>query len=602
MEGHMFLLNIFIFLAAAVISVPVSKKLGFGSVLGYLIAGLAIGPWGLKLITDVHDIMSFAEFGVVLLLFLIGLELEPKKLWSLRVSIFGMGGAQVLLNMLLVTGISFFFLQSLSLSLLIGMAFSLSSTAMALQVLNEKKLMATESGRSAFAILLFQDLAVIPMIAILPLLGTAEISNVDSPAWYQFLKIVLVLAAVILVGRHVVRYLLKQIASLQLREIFTALALLLVVGMATLMTWLHVSMALGAFLAGVLLAESEYRKAIETDIEPFKGLLLGLFFISVGMSIDIGGILKSPLVIFGVSLGIIALKYAVHFFIGRLFKLPKSQIPFFSLVISQVGEFAFVLLGAAQAFNLLAPEISGQLIAITAITMFLTPVMVMSFDQIHKRFFSESKPESDSFETQATPVIIAGFGRFGQIVGRLLYANKISATILDYEPGQIEILRRFGFKVFYGDATRLDLLESAGAHQAQILVIAIDDAEGVLRLADVAKQHFPHLKIYARARNLGQVYDLMDRNIQYIERETFEASLKMGGAILHDMGLPAYQSQLAMHKFRAHNISIIKEIYPIRKDQAEAISRTKQSRLDLEKMFEEEAEILHNKDLGWERF
>lgn len=602
MEGHGFLVNIFIFLAAAVISVPISKKWGFGSVLGYLIAGLVIGPWGLKLITNVEDLLSFSEFGVVLLLFLIGLELEPKKLWSLRVSIFGMGGAQVILNMVLIAGIAYFFVHNVSLALLIGMAFSLSSTAIALQVLNEKKLLKTASGSSAFSILLFQDLAVIPMIAILPLIGTAEISHVDSPAWFQFLKVVATLAAVILVGRFAIRFLLKQIASLQLREIFTALALLLVVGMAMLMTWLHVSMALGAFLAGVLLADSEYRKAIETDIEPFKGLLLGLFFISVGMSIDVGGIVANPLLIFGASLGVMILKYGVHTLIGRFFKLPKSQVPFFALILSQVGEFAFVLIGAAQGFNLLTPGMSAQLIAITAISMFLTPMMVMSFDKIHARFFSTSKPESDSFETQETPVIIAGFGRFGQIVGRLLYANKIGATILDYEPDQIELLRRFGFKVFYGDATRLDLLESAGAHQAKVIVVAIDDVEGSLRLIDVVKQHFPHLKIFARARNLGQVYEMMDRNVHFIERETFEASLKMGGAILHDMGLPAYQAQLAMHKFRSHNLSIIDDVYPVRKDQAASITRTKQARLDLEKMFEEEAEILHNKDLGWERF
>jgi glutathione-regulated potassium-efflux system ancillary protein KefC len=594
MESHGFLISALVFLSAAVVCVPFCKKFGFGSILGYLLAGLIIGPWGLQLITNVEDIMHFSEFGVVLLLFLIGLELEPRKLWSMRLPIFGMGGMQVVLNTLAIAGLAKAFGQSTSVALLAGMGFALSSTAIALQILNEKKLLGSTSGNSAFSILLFQDMAVIPMIAVLPLLGSQVSPAPSENAWMSFAKAVVVLAVVAVLGRWIVQRALRAIAGLHLREIFTSFALLLVIAMAALMQSLHISMALGAFLAGVLLADSEYRHALETDIEPFKGLLMGLFFISVGMSVDIGSIIAHPWLVFGIGFLVMFTKYVIHCVIGKIFYIPRNQIPFFAMVLSQVGEFAFILFGAAKGFGILDERTTGILVAITAVSMLLTPLLVMLYDLIEKRMQkNKPKPQQDTIANERNPVIIAGFGRFGQIVGRLLYANKITATVLDYEPEQIEMLRRFGFKVYYGDATRLDLLESAGAREAKVLVVAIDNVEASLRLVDLARENFPHLKIFVRARNVDHMYELIERKITKIERETFESSLKMGGSVLHYLGLSVPQAETAMRKFREHNIKIIYEMQPHRKDQTALVSRAQQARDDLFKMFEEEAQILH---------
>ncbi|MGE3975779.1 MAG: glutathione-regulated potassium-efflux system protein KefC [Bdellovibrionales bacterium] len=596
-----FLLNALVFLLSAIISVPIFHRLGLGSVLGYLVAGVVIGPWGLKLISNVTDILHFSEFGVVLLLFIIGLELEPKKLWQLRVPIFGMGGAQVLLNTFVFTLLGILLGYSWSVSFLVGMGFSLSSTAIALQVLKEKNQLTTTSGQAAFSILLFQDIAVIAMIALLPILGVSNnASSTGSEKALVALKVFGVLLTVITVGRILLRHILRIIASTHMRDIFTAFALFLVFGMAALMHWLEISMALGAFLAGVLLADSEYRHALETDIEPFKGLLLGLFFISVGMSIDFGSIQNQPFLILALALSVFILKTAVHFAVGRFFRLPKMQLPFFSLVIAQVGEFAFVLFGAAQAFKILSGDIVGVLLATVAFSMLATPFVVKFHDFVIEPFLNPKKERvADTIEEQNNPVIIAGFGRFGQIVGRLLFANKIPATILDHEPDQIESLRRFGFKVYYGDATRLDLLESAGAANAKVLVVAIDNVADNLKLIDLAKQHFPHLTIFARARNVQHVYELLDRKVHLFERETFESSLRLGVDVLKHLGYPAYQAVTASHKFREHNNQMIRDIHPTRKDQVQLVAKAKQAGADLEKMFEEDAMVLKQQEEGW---
>lgn len=602
MNGHSNdFLNLIVFLVSAVICVPISKKIGLGSVLGYLIAGVFIGPHGIKLISNVQETMHLSEFGVVLFLFIIGLELNPKKLWSLRLPIFGMGTAQVLLCTVAFTGVCYLFGMPLSAALLVGMAFSLSSTAMGLQLLNERNAISTASGTANFSILLFQDIAVIAMLSILPLLANNQASETSDIKLLNIVKTIVIILSVLIAGRLLLRPLLRFIAGIHLREIFTAFSLLLVMSMAFLMQSLDISMALGAFLAGVLLADSEYRHALETDIEPFKGLLLGLFFISVGMSVNLQIILESPLLMIGAVLGIFTIKMSIHAGVGFLFKLPTTQLTFFSLVIAQVGEFAFVILGAAQALKIFNKDVSERLITIVALTLLATPLLVLVYDKVVARFFDISgEREPDVIEELENPVIIAGFGRFGQIVGRLLYANKISATVLDHEPDQIELLRRFGFKIYYGDATRLDLLESAGIRKAKILVVAIDNVEENLKLVRLAKEHFPHLKIYARARNIQHVYDLLDLDIELIERETFEASLKMGVEVLRGLGWSAYESVKRAQMFRRHNLDVIKDMHSKRKNEKEFLAKARQAREDLEKMFEEENQLRTQPGTSWD--
>lgn len=608
--SHGFLHSALVFLGCAVLFVPLAHRLGLGSVLGYLVGGLVIGPWGFKLITKVEDIMHFSEFGVVLFLFLIGLELEPKKLWQMRIPIFGMGAAQVGINAGLMMWCGTLIGWSWQASLIAGLGFSLSSTAIALQVLKEKNLMGTQQGHSAFSILLFQDIAVIPMLAILPLLtvgaATAQVASGSSlETSMSLLKVLLVLALVVVGGRYLLRPIMRAIAAAHLREIFTAFALLLVVAMAALMQWMSqwvaLSMGLGAFIAGVLLADSEYRHALETDIEPFKGLLLGLFFISVGMSIDLGVLTREPIVIIGLTLGVFALKFLVHVLLGFIFGVPKSQLPFFSLLIAQVGEFAFVLFAAAKLGGILTEQQAAPLVASAAISMFLSPLFNFLYERfIEPRINKKVKPDSDTIENTKPTVIIVGFGRYGQIVGRMLYANGITATVLDYEPEQIELLRRFGFKVYYGDATRPDLLHAAGATDAKILVVALDGVDDSLKLIDIAKKEFPHLKIFSRVRNVQHLYNVMDREIAGFERETFESSLRLAGKILSSLGWPAHAAWRATNNFRRHNYEMIHDLHKVRNDSDQSTALVKQARIDLEKMFEKEKARLKAQFGGWD--
>ena len=588
--SHGFLYSALVFLACAVLFVPICQKLGLGSVLGYLIGGIAIGPWGFAMIANVEDIMHFSEFGIVLFLFLIGLELEPKRLWSLRVPIFGLGSAQVVLNALIFFGAGILLGYPWQTSAIAGMGFSLSSTAIALQVLKEKNLLQTRAGNSAFSILLFQDIAVIPMIAVLPFLAVAAVATESSAVSLKLmtvLKTAGIIIAAIFVGRLATRPLLRIVAATKLREIFTAFALLLIVAMSALMQAVGLSMGLGAFMAGVLLADSEYRHALETDIEPFKGLLLGLFFISVGMSINVGSVSEHPMAIAALVGAIMLTKFAVHFGLGRILNLGRASTPHFALLIAQVGEFAFVLFASATAAGVLDGKAAAPLIAATAISMLLSPISLAVYDKwIGPILANQAKPEADLIANEHPDVIIAGFGRFGQIVGRLLYANGISATVLDHEPDQIELLRRFGFKIYYGDATREDLLVAAGAREAKILVVAIDNADDCIRLVDLAQKEFPHLKIFARARNVQHVYQLLDRKVEAFQRETFEASLSLGRQVLQGLGWPAHPAWIAANTFRDHNNQILTEMAAVRTDQQELVAKVKRARADLEKMFE----------------
>ncbi|KPJ95275.1 MAG: potassium transporter KefC, partial [Gammaproteobacteria bacterium SG8_11] len=477
MENHNILLDGLIYLGAAVMAVPLAKRLGLGSVLGYLLAGVAIGPWGLQLVTDAQAILHFAEFGVVLLLFLIGLELNPKRLWSMRKPILGLGGSQVLITMLLITLVGIASGISWQTALVAGMGLSLSSTAIALQTMTEKNLLATSAGSRGFSILLLQDIAVIPMLAVIPALGIATASSpAEEAGWFDVLVVLAVIIAIIFVGRFFTRPLFRLIASANSREIFTAFSLFLVIGIALIMQSIEMSMALGSFMAGVLLAESEYRHQLESDIEPFKGLLLGLFFIAVGMSVDFGLLLSQPWLILGLTVGLIVLKSAVLLALARMFKLPVSQHAFFAFVLSQGGEFAFVLFGVATGFAAMPQELADLLIVVVAFSMLTTPLLLIANEKLIEPWFANIDAVPDEvMEAQENPVVIAGFGRFGQIVGRLLHANRIGTTIIDHNPNQIERLRQFGFKVFYGDASRLDLLHAAGLQHARLFVLATDD-------------------------------------------------------------------------------------------------------------------------------
>lgn len=587
---HNLLSNALIYLAAAVLIVPLAKRLGLGAVLGYLLAGVAIGPWGFGLIEEVDDILHFSEFGVVLLLFLIGLELEPKRLWAMRKPIFGSGAAQVLgvAGALALAGL----LAGVDwkVALIAGLGLSLSSTAIALATLDERNLKGTPTGSASFAILLFQDIAAIPMIAVVPLLGVAAAGQADG-GWEQALKVALVIGALVLSGRYLVRPALRAIAKSGLREIFTAFSLLLVIAIALVMQSVGLSMALGAFMAGVLLADSEYRHALETDLEPFKGLLLGLFFIAVGMSVDFGVFLAQPWLILGLVAAFLAIKIGVLLLLAKGIGIARSQRALFAFLLSQGGEFAFVVFGAAQAARVFTGNVASVLIVVVALSMVCTPLLLILHDRfIAPRFRGDQRRAPDAIDANQDHVIIAGFGRFGQIVGRLLTANKVSLTVLDHDPDQIDLVRKFGSKVFYGDATRVDLLHAAGAAHARALVVAIDDIDDSLRLVDAVRHAFPALTIMARARNVTHYYDLMDRGVQVIERETFESALMLGRQVLQQLGFGAYRARQAAYKFRLMNLKALAKVYPFYKDQEQYVSQAKQARDELETMFALDAE------------
>ena len=579
---HNLLQNALVYLLAAVVSVPIAKRLGLGAVLGYLLAGIAIGPWGLRLISGVQDILHFSEFGVVLLLFLIGLELEPKRLWAMRRPIFGGGGAQVLLVSAALTCVALLFGVPWKIALIASLGLSLSSTAIALATLEERNLMATPAGAAGFAILLFQDIAAIPMIAIVPMLGVA--ADNDSTTWLDIALPIGVIAALVVGGRFLVRPVLRVIAKTELREIFTAFALLLVIAIAMLMQWVGLSMALGTFLAGVLLADSEYRHALESDLEPFKGLLLGLFFTAVGMSVDFAVFLAQPWRILGMVALFLLIKGAVLYLLSARLGIARSQRALFAFLLAQGGEFAFVVFGAAAAARVFTPEVSAMLVVTVTLSMMATPLLLLLHDRvIAPRYAAAKKRPDDAMESIEDHVIIAGFGRFGQIVGRLLHANGVDLTVLDHDPDQI------------------DLLHAAGAGRARALVLAIDDVEDSLKLVEAVRAAFPDLPILARARNVSHYYDLMDRGVTIIERETFESALLLGRRVMQQLGVSAWQARQATMKFRAHTIKSLQDVYPYYRDQQQYVSMARQARDELEAMFARDAEARasQRKD-GWD--
>ena len=585
------LLNSLIYLSAAVIAVPLSRALGLGSIIGYLAAGMAIGPWGFALVTNVQDILHFAEFGVVLMLFLVGLELDPRRLWSLRRPIFGWGSAQVLGCALVISAAVMFFGVGWKVALVASLGLALSSTAIALQVMAERNLMQTSSGQSAFSILLFQDVVAIPVLALLPLLGgVAADPAADAGFFAEAAQVIGVVAAIILGGRLLLRPLFRWIARSRTPEIFTAASLLLVVGTSALMQFVGLSMALGAFLAGVLLAESEYRRELETDIEPFKGLLLGLFFMAVGMGIDFGVLLEQPGLVALVVLGFLALKALVIFALATRMGLPYQDRPVFTLLLAQGGEFAFVVFQTATASHVLTPQVASILVGAVAVSMLVSPLLLVAIDRwLLPRYANCGRPELEEIsEQQKAPVIIVGFGRYGQIVARMLLAQGIACTVLDHDAEMIEAARNFGYRVFYGDASRLDLLRTAGAAQARILVLAVDDVTQSLEIVDLVREHFPALEIVARARDVTHWNQLRERKVMLVQRELFESSLYSARSVLELLGHSAQEALETANRFRTHNLELFEQLHPHYKDRAKLIAVVKQGRLQLEEQMARE--------------
>ena len=566
-HGHIFLGQAAIYFAAAVFAVMAAHRLGLGSVAGYLLAGIAIGPWGFKLVGQPEAISAFAELGVVFLLFLIGLELEPQRLWHMRTRLLGLGLCQVLGSIGVIGAAALAGGYDIRVALVAGMALSLSSTALALQPLTERGALATQGGQAGFAILLFQDLAVIPMLAVLPLLGTA--GGWSGFTWQGLGFAVAAIVGTLVLGHFLARPVFRHIARTRLREIFTAFALLLVLGIALVFETAGLSMALGAFLAGLLLAESEYRHEIQAAIEPFKGVLLGLFFISVGMSVDFTVLLGHPWIVIGLIAGLFALKGAVLFLIAHFVRLPLAERSLFILLLAQGGEFAFVILGLSGANGAL-PEATAQAITLAvALSMIATPFFLLAHDRfIAPRFALAPAREPDL--PQPSKVIVAGLGRVGQVVARLLNASGYQPTVLDDNPDHVEQSRQFGFRVFYGDATRLDLLHAAGAASANLLVIALDDRDAVTQLARIARTHFPRLQLIARAYDMRHMFELRDLGVEMLERETWLAAIKLGETALAVVTQDPARASRAAQAFAEHDHVVQAKLYAVHKDEPDA--------------------------------
>jgi glutathione-regulated potassium-efflux system ancillary protein KefC len=591
-----------VYLAAAVLAVPLAKFLGLGSIIGYLAAGILIGPWGLKFVTNPQDMLHFSEFGVVLMLFLVGLELEPRRLWSLRKPIFGWGSVQLFGSAALMVVVAVIAGLDWRIALVAALGLAMSSTAIGLGVLNERSLMQTGSGQSVLSVALLQDVAAIPILALLPLLATAQ-AHADGSGWIGAAKALAVIATIVLGGRLLIRPALRWIANSRTPEIFTAASLLLVVATAALMQTVGLSMALGAFLAGVLLAESEYRRELETDIEPFKGLLLGLFFIAVGMSVDFAVVLAQPLLIAGVVIGFLLLKALVLWGMGRAIPLPRPERPVFIILLAQGGEFGFVVFQTAAQAGVIEAPVSSLLVAAVAISMLITPLLLVAADKwLIPLLAGQSRknlPEID--EPQNQSVIIAGFGRYGQVVGRLLYANGIHPTVLDTSADQIETMRRFDWRVFYGDATRLDLMRTAGAATAKVLVLAIDDVEQSVAVAKMVRENFPNLTVVARARNVQHYFELLDLGVTIIERETLDSALMSARSVLEQLGWERHQARTLALRFRRHNIDLLLKMAPHRKDADKVLAAAKLGRQQLEEQFAQEREQAARRQVrgGW---
>ncbi|MCF8368173.1 MAG: monovalent cation:proton antiporter-2 (CPA2) family protein [Bacteroidales bacterium] len=622
MHEQTFFYQALIFLSAAVISVPIAKRLGFGSVLGYLLAGIFIGPYILKLVgNEGEDIMHFAEFGVVMMLFLIGLELKPSLLWKMRRSIFGLGGLQVVLSVLVIGTIAYFLGLNIYQSVSVGLILSLSSTAIVLQTLAEKGLLKTQGGQGSFSVLLFQDIAVIPILAILPLMANqvdlglaSDLIHADTgheaggvaslPGWQQVLIIIGVVAVIIGSGRYLARYLFRFIATTGLREIFTAAALLLVIGIAVAMDAVGLSPALGTFLAGVVLADNEYRHELESDIEPFKGLLLGLFFIAVGASIDFHILFDSPGTILGIVATLMAVKFFILYFLGKRFGLKSGQEMLTAFALAQAGEFAFVLISFSTQNAIFDSETSGMLLIIVALSMLLTPLLLILNEKVIQPFYEKTanKEKVYDVEEKDNPVIIAGFGRFGVVLGRFLKANGIQTTILDDNPNNIQVLRKFGIKVYYGDATRPDLVEIAGAGRAKVLVVAMEQREMINELVAHVKMKYPNLKVFARAVDIRHSFELEDLKVESKRMEIYDSAIDLGMKAMIELGYNNYQAHRLAKTFKHHDEMVMKELHKLWKDDdTKYITEARKFSEQLENiLLTEQQQPIHDADHAWD--
>ena len=613
MNGHGLLIQALVYLTAGVVSVPIAKRLGLGSVLGYLIAGVLVGPFLLNLVGQAQDVMRFAEFGVVILLFLIGLEVRPALLWRMKTAIFGLGGAQLVLTSAVFGGVGLALGMNWRTALAVGLVLTMSSTAIVLANLEEKGLRQGPVGEATFGVLLFQDLAVIPLFTLLPLLaiypavasaaGEHATSLLDGlPGWIRALSVLAAVLAVVVGGRYLTMPIFRFIAAARLREIFTAFALLLIVGVAALMQMVGLSPALGAFLAGVMLAESEFRRELETDIEPFRGLFLGLFFITVGAGLDFGVVAKEPSILLALVCGLMALKAVAMYAAARLFGLRHRPAATTAVALAQGGEFAFVLLSFTVGAGVIAPDLSKLLAAAVAVSMAFTPLAFGLFERsvLNRNAPLGQEPENIPFDEGDPHAIVAGFGRFGQVATRLLLANDFRVVTLDSSIEQIDLLRRFGRKVHYGDASRIDLLRTAGAEKAKLLVVAIDDQDKAIEMVEAARQAFPDLTILARAWDRRHAYDLLKKGADEVERETFEGGLRMGERALKHLGFSPKRAHRAAGLFRKHDVASFDRLAPIwgedryilaSRDSAETMERLLRADLEQMKLDDEEEAV-----------
>lgn len=622
MSGY--LLQAFIYLVAAVIAVPIAKRLGLGSVLGYLIAGIVIGPVSGLVGSETQEIQHFAEFGVVMMLFLVGLELEPQALWRMRNRLLGMGGLQVGVTTALIAGAGYAMAMYWSVALTVGMIFALSSTAIVLQTLNEKGLARTEGGQATFSVLLFQDIAVIPMLALIPLLALPELAGsgvhgaeagghhggggwvASLPGWAYALLVLGSVAAVVLGGHFLSRPLFRYIASSRLREIFTAAALLLVIGIALLMSLVGLSPALGTFLAGVVLATSEFRHELESDIEPFKGLLLGLFFITVGAGINFDLLFGGFLHIIGLTLGVMAIKALVLYSLARLFRLAGSDRWLFTLGLAQAGEFGFVLLSFSVQNSVIPGGLAQELALVVALSMLFTPALFILYERfLLPRLDQDGTGEADEIDEKGT-VIIAGIGRFGQIINRLLVASGYKTVVLDHEADIIDLLRKVDVKTYYGDASRPDLLHAAGMDEASAFVVAIDDRERAVQMVEHVRRHYPRVKVFARAFDQNHMYLMKGAGADVTVRETFGSSLELGAEVLKSMGMHPFRVLKMSQAFREHDEAGIEQRYELWDENPDFASnkaflaRAREHGERLQEMMESDRIQFHDRsERGW---
>ncbi|WP_163323874.1 monovalent cation:proton antiporter-2 (CPA2) family protein [Draconibacterium mangrovi] len=618
MHNQEFFLNALIYLGAAVVSVPIAKKLGLGSVLGYLLAGIIIGPFVLRLVgNEAGEVMHFAEFGVVLMLFIIGLELEPKLLWKMRRSIFGLGGLQVIITAGIITGVALLLNFQLNRAVAIGLILALSSTAIVLQTLSEKGLMRNIAGRSAFSVLLFQDMAVIPILALLPIIATlgtpADLSDTSInsigqvaqlPGWLQLLIIIGAISVLVIIGRFAARHIFRLVAETGLHEVFVALALLMVIGTALGMDAIGLSPALGTFIAGVVLADSEYRHELETTIDPFKGLLLGLFFISVGAGINFNLLIEDPWVIILFVLLLIFIKFVVLLILGRIFRLKKGFEFLFAFLLAQASEFAFVLISFSKQNKLFDEQTSGMLLLVVTLSMAISPLLLIFNDKAVSPILArwQNKLEYDDIEDEETPVILAGFGRFGLTVGRILLANGIKVTILDNNPSNVETLRKYGFKLYFGDITRPTMLEKAGIENARLLILSMAEHENALKVAEIVRKKYTHVKILARAKDIFHVFEYLNLNINKVQRENFHSAAELGNDALIELGFSKYEAYRATRTFKHHEDQVTEELYQHwLEDQGKFIQETRRFAEQVKETLQAEKNYsIHETDCAWD--